>query len=51
MDVGEARFWDNGAERITIKRLGDDQWKEFLLTIEPSQGRRIGEDPCLGGGR
>ena len=51
MDVGEARFWDNGAERITIKRLGDDQWKEFLLTIEPSQGQRIGEDPCLGGGR
>jgi hypothetical protein len=44
-------MWDNGTERITIKRLGDDQWKEFLLTIEPSQGQRVGEDPCLGGGR
>ena len=49
MDVGERRLWDNGTERITIKRLGDDQWKEFTLVIEPSQGQRVGSDPCQGG--
>ena len=49
MDVGERRLWDNGTERITIKRLGDDQWKEFTLVIEPSQGQRVGNDPCQGG--
>ena len=49
MDVGETRLWDNGTERITIKRLGGDQWKEFTLVIEPSQGQRVGSDPCQGG--
>ena len=50
MDVGETRLWDNGKVRISIKRLDDDQWKEFVLILEPSQGQRIGNDPCLGGG-
>jgi hypothetical protein len=49
MDVGATRIWDNGTERITITRLGDDQWKEFTLVIEPSQGQRVGNDPCQGG--
>ena len=49
MDGGETRLRDNGTERITIKRLGDDQWKEFTLVIEPSQGQRVGSDPCQGG--
>ena len=49
MDGGETRLRDNGTERITIKRLGDDQWKEFTLVIEPSQGQRVGNDPCQGG--
>ena len=49
MDVGATRLWDNGKERITINRLGDDQWKEFTLVIEPSQGQRVGNDPCAGG--
>jgi hypothetical protein len=49
MDVGATRLWDNGKERITINRLGDDQWKEFTLIIEPSQGQRVGDDPCGGG--
>lgn len=48
MDVGESRSWDNGTERITITRSGDDQWKEFTLTIGPSQGQRVGNDPCAG---
>ena len=49
MNVGATRIWDNGTERITITRLGDDQWKEFTLVIEPSQGQRVGSDPCQGG--
>ena len=49
MDVGATRIWDNGTERITITRLGDDQWKEFTLVIEQSQGQRVGNDPCQGG--
>ena len=48
-DVGATRLWDNGTMRITIKRLPDDQWKEFTLVIEPSQGQRVGNDPCQGG--
>ncbi len=50
MKVGDTNYWDNGAVRISIKRLRDDQWKEFVLIIEPSQGQRVGNDPCLGGG-
>ena len=49
MDVGETRLRDNRTERITIKHLGDDQWKEFTLVIEPSQGQRVDDDPCGGG--
>ena len=46
--VGETRLWDNGKVRISIKRLNDDQWKEFVLILEPSQGQRVGVDPCTG---
>jgi hypothetical protein len=45
-EVGTTRLWDNGTMRISIKRLPDDQWKEFILIIEPSQGQRVGTDPC-----
>ena len=32
--VGEKRTWDNGPVRVSIERLPDDQWKEFVLIIE-----------------
>jgi hypothetical protein len=44
--VGDSVLWDNGTIRVSIKRLPDDQWKEFILIIEPSQGQRVGKDPC-----
>ena len=44
--VGTTRLWDNGTIRVSIKRLPDDGWKEFILIIEPSQGQRVGTDPC-----
>ena len=44
--VGDDAIWDNGTIRVTISRLPDDQWKEFNLVIKPSQGQRIGDDPC-----
>lgn len=47
--VGDARLWDNGTVRISITRLNDDQWKEFVINLEPSQGQRVGDDPCGGG--
>lgn len=46
-DVGETRDWDNGSMRVSIKRLPDDQWKEFILIIEPSQPEQRG---CRGSG-
>jgi hypothetical protein len=47
--VGDDALWDNGTIRVTISRLPDDQWKEFNLVIKPSQGQRIGDDPCSKG--
>ncbi len=49
-DTGTTRLWDNGTMRISIKRLPDDQWKEFILIIGPSQGQRVGSDPCTESG-
>jgi hypothetical protein len=47
-DKGETRLWDNGVVRITITRQNDDQYKEFFIRLEPSQGQRVGNDPCDG---
>jgi hypothetical protein len=47
-DVGDDTIWDNGTVRVTISRWPDDQWKEYNLVIKPSQGERIGDDPCRG---
>jgi hypothetical protein len=44
--VGDSQFWDNGTIRVSIKRLPDDGWKEFILIIEPSQGQPYSRDPC-----
>ena len=46
-DVGETRLWDNGTVRISITRQNDDQYKEFIIRIESSQGQRVGDDPCI----
>jgi hypothetical protein len=46
--VGDDGIWDNGIIRVTITRWPDDQWREYNLVIKPSQGERIGDDPCLG---
>ena len=46
--VGDDGIWDNGTIRVTITRWPDDQWKEYNLVIKPSQGERIGDDPCRG---
>jgi hypothetical protein len=46
--VGDDGIWDNGTIRVTISRLPDDQWKEYNLVIKPSQGERVGDDPCRG---
>ena len=43
--VGQTRVYDNGTIRISVKRLSDDQWKEFSVIIEPSQGQLVGY-PC-----
>ena len=50
--VGETQLWDNGVVRISITRQNDDQWKEFFIRLESSQGQRVGDDPCTdtGGG-
>ena len=45
-DVGETRVWDNGTVRISITRQNDDKYKEFFYRLEPSQGQRVGNDPC-----
>ena len=47
-NMGETRLWDNGTVRISLKRLPHDQWREFSTIIEPSQGQRVGRDPCDG---
>ncbi|MFM8896838.1 MAG: hypothetical protein ACKOE2_16100, partial [Actinomycetales bacterium] len=47
-DVGETRRWDNGVVRISITRQNDGSYKEFFMRLEPSQGERVGDDPCLG---
>ncbi|MBU6278818.1 MAG: hypothetical protein KGN78_06190, partial [Actinomycetales bacterium] len=47
-DVGDTRLWDNGTVRISITRQNDDQYKEFFIRLEPSQGQRVGDDPCIG---
>ncbi len=46
--VGDDGIWDNGTIRVTITRWPDDQWKEYNLVIKPSQGERVGDDPCRG---
>jgi hypothetical protein len=43
--VGDTRVYDNGTFRLSVKRLPDDQWKEFSVIIEPSQGQLVGY-PC-----
>ena len=43
--VGQTRVYDNGTFRLSVKRLSDDQWKEFSVVIEPSQGQLVGY-PC-----
>jgi hypothetical protein len=47
-EVGDDTIWDNGTIRVTISRWPDDRWKEYNLVIKPSQGERIGDDPCRG---
>ena len=47
-DIGETRQWDNGIVRISLTRQNDDQYKEFFIRLEPSQGQRVGDDPCIG---
>ena len=44
-DVGQTRVYDNGTFRLSVERLPDDQWKEFSVIIEPSQGQLVGY-PC-----
>jgi hypothetical protein len=34
--VGDAPTWSKGAVGVNVKRLPDDQWKEFLITVQPS---------------
>ena len=34
--VGEKSVWDRGPVSVSVERLPDDQWKEFVLIIEPS---------------
>jgi hypothetical protein len=34
--VGEKDSWSKGPVRVSIERLPDDQWKEFVLKILPS---------------
>jgi len=45
-DVGDTQLWDNGVVRMSITRQNDDQYKEFLIRLESSQGQRVGDDPC-----
>lgn len=35
--VNEERIWDDGVIRYAIKRLADDRWKEFTITVTDSQ--------------
>lgn len=57
--VNESRSGDNGLVRMTLTRLGDGQWKEFTLRIDPSDdpdpsGTRrdlSGTTQCPGGTR
>jgi hypothetical protein len=36
-EVGGKRAYDDGTLRMSVERLPDDGWKEFILIIEPSQ--------------
>lgn len=36
MNVGDYYAWDDTVVHYTVKRLSDDQWKEFVITIEDS---------------
>jgi hypothetical protein len=46
-DVGRKRVYDDGTVRVSVERLPDDGWKEFILIIEPSQPEQRG---CRGSG-
>jgi hypothetical protein len=35
-DVGDPSTWSKGPVGVTVTRLPDDQWKEFLITVQPS---------------
>ena len=35
-DVDETRSWDSGLVKFTIKRLPDNSWKQFLVTVADS---------------
>ncbi len=46
-DVGDKRVADDGTVRLSVERLPDDQWKEFILIIEPGQPRINGPRDCV----
>lgn len=54
MDVGDYYTWDDTVVQYTVKRLPDDQWKEFTVTMQdtakPSADRRSIKCPGGGGG-
>jgi hypothetical protein len=53
MEIGSYFYWDDAVVRYTVKRLPDDQWKEFTITIEdsdsPASDGRSKECPDSGG--
>ena len=42
-DVNEERIWDDGVIRYAVKRLPDNNWKQFTITVTDSQ------DPAANG--
>ena len=36
-DVNEERIWDDGVVRYAVKRLPDNNWKQFTITVSDSQ--------------
>lgn len=36
-DVNEERVWDDGVVRYAVKRLPDNNWKEFTITVSDTQ--------------
>jgi len=37
MNEGQESVWDDGVLLYSVQRIADGQWKEFVVTISPSQ--------------